>query len=39
MYRSKGGIFGEYHDSYRRIDGRWHFASRTYTIYSAASSV
>jgi len=39
MYRSKGGIFGEYRDTFRRIDGRWYFASRLYTIFSAASSV
>lgn len=32
-------VFGEYRDSFRRIDGRWLFASRTYTIFSAASSV
>lgn len=32
-------VFGEYRDSFRRIAGRWLFASRTYTIFSAASSV
>jgi hypothetical protein len=32
-------VFGEYRDSFRRVDGRWLFASRTYTIYTAASSV
>lgn len=32
-------VFGEYDDTFQRIDGRWYFASRTYTIFSRASSV
>lgn len=32
-------VKGEYRDSFRRVDGRWRFASRIYTIYAAASSV
>ena len=38
IYRGTGGVFGEYHDSFRRIDGRWYFASRIYTIFSSVSS-
>lgn len=29
-------IFGEYRDTFRKVDGRWLFASRTFTIYRAA---
>jgi hypothetical protein len=32
-------VMGEYRDSFRRIGNRWLFASRIYTIFSAASSV
>lgn len=32
-------VIGEYRDTARRVDGRWLFASRIYTIFSAASSV
>jgi hypothetical protein len=32
-------VMGEYRDAFQRIDGRWYFASRTFTIFSAASSV
>ena len=32
-------VKGEYRDSFCRVDGRWRFASRIYTIYSADSSV
>ncbi len=27
--------FGEYRDTFRKVDGAWLFASRTFTIYSA----
>jgi hypothetical protein len=39
FYGSELRVFGEYHDTFRRIDGRWLFTSRTYTIFSGASSV
>ena len=39
IYGTDIKVTGEYHDSFRRIDGRWYFASRVYTIFSAASSV
>jgi SnoaL-like domain len=29
-------VLGEYQDRFRREDGQWRFASRTYTIFSAA---
>lgn len=32
-------VFGEYRDTFRREDGRWLFASRTYTLFAAGSSV
>lgn len=32
-------VFGEYQDHFRREEGEWRFASRTYTIFTAASSV
>ncbi len=32
-------VFGEYDDTYQRIGDRWYFASRTYLIFSGASSV
>lgn len=32
-------VFGDYADTFRRVEGRWQFASRTYTIYTAGSSV
>lgn len=32
-------VFGEYNDTFSRVDGRWLFASRTFTMFSAASSV
>jgi SnoaL-like protein len=32
-------VIGEYHDHFARLGGRWYFASRTYTIFTAASSV
>jgi ketosteroid isomerase-like protein len=39
VYGTEHKIIGEYRDSYVRIDGRWKFASRTYTMYTAASSM
>jgi hypothetical protein len=26
-------VFGEYHDTFRKVDGAWRFASRTFTIF------
>ncbi len=30
------GVFGEYRDSFRRVDGEWRFASRIFTIFGKA---
>jgi SnoaL-like domain len=32
-------VKGEYNDTFRRIDRRWYFAARTYTIFSTDSSL
>jgi hypothetical protein len=39
VYGTEHGIMGEYRDAYVRIDGNWKFASRTFTMYAAASSM
>lgn len=39
IYGGAHKVIGEYRDSFRRIDGRWYFSSRIYTIFSGASSV
>jgi hypothetical protein len=33
FYSTEHKMIGEYQDSYVRIDGRWLFASRTFTMY------
>jgi hypothetical protein len=37
IYGTGHGIMGEYRDTCRRVDGRWYFASRVFTIYKDAS--
>lgn len=39
VYGTDLKVVGEYHDTFRQIDGRWLFASRTFTMFSAASSL
>jgi hypothetical protein len=39
IYGADIKVKGEYHDVFRRIDGRWYFAARTFTIFSADSSL
>ena len=39
IYGGEGKIVGEYNDSFRRVDGKWLFASRVYTIFRGASSL
>lgn len=39
IYGSAHKVIGEYRDTFRRIDGRWYFASRTYTIFKGGSSL
>lgn len=33
IYGSDVKVRGEYRDSFARVDGRWYFAARAYTIY------
>lgn len=35
----EGGFWGEYSDSYVRLDGRWFFSARVFTIFEAGSSI
>jgi hypothetical protein len=39
IYGAEIKVKGEYHDSFRRIGGKWYFASRIYTIFSGASTI
>ncbi|MDR2856839.1 MAG: nuclear transport factor 2 family protein [Novosphingobium sp.] len=39
IYGTAHRIQGEYRDHCRRVDGRWYFKSRIYTIYAGASSL
>lgn len=39
IYGSAHKVIGEYHDTFRRVDGRWYFASRIYTIFRGGSSL
>lgn len=39
VYGTDNKIIGEYRDSYVRLNGKWKFASRTYTMYTAASKM
>lgn len=39
IYGTTHSIQGEYRDRCQRVDGRWYFKSRIYTIYSGASSI
>ena len=36
IYGTPHGIIGEYRDTCRRVDGRWLFASRSFTMYKDA---
>lgn len=38
IYGTSHSIMGEYRDTCRRVNGRWCFASRVFTIYKDASS-
>lgn len=38
-YGAGGKVIGDYRDSFHRVDGRWLFAERIYTIFSAASTM
>jgi len=39
IYGTETKVQGEYHDSFRRVDGTWLFAARVYTIFRAASTL
>lgn len=39
IYGTAHRIMGEYEDSFRRVGGKWLFASRIYTIFRGGSSV
>lgn len=39
IYGTEHRVQGEYRDTCQRVDGRWFFKSRVYTIYSGASSI
>lgn len=39
IYGTAHGIMGEYRDTCRRVDGKWYFQSRVFTIYKDASMV
>lgn len=39
IYRGDMKIIGEYHDSFRRENGKWLFASRVYTVFRGASTL
>jgi hypothetical protein len=39
VYGTPHKVLGEYNDTFRRVDGKWFFAARTYTIFKGGSSV
>ncbi len=39
IYGTDTKVTGEYNDCFRRIDGRWYFASRVYTVFRKASTL
>lgn len=39
VFGTEHRVFGEYRDTFRRVEGRWLFASRTFTMFTAASTV
>lgn len=39
LYGAEGKFLGEYRDTLVRVDGRWLFTSRTFTIYIASSTI
>ena len=39
IYGTANKIIGEYNDSIRRIDGKWYFAARVYTVFRKASTL
>jgi hypothetical protein len=39
IYGTAHKVVGEYRDSFRRVDGKWFFALRTYIVFKGGSSV
>ena len=39
IYGTTHAIMGEYRDSFRRVDGKWLFAARVFTMFAAASAI
>lgn len=39
IYKGEHKVIGEYHDSFRRIDGKWYFAARIYTVFRGGSTI
>jgi SnoaL-like domain len=39
IYGSDAKVIGEYCDTFQRLDGKWHFAVRIYTVFRAASTI
>jgi SnoaL-like domain len=39
IYGTASKVIGEYNDTFRRVDGRWFFASRIYTVFRGASNI
>ncbi|MCB2047558.1 MAG: nuclear transport factor 2 family protein [Novosphingobium sp.] len=39
MSSGEVGFWGEYRDSFARVDGRWFFSARVFTIFEAGSSI
>jgi hypothetical protein len=37
IYGTSHGIFGEYHDRFRREHGKWLFAARIFTLFRGAA--
>jgi hypothetical protein len=39
IYGTTHKLMGEYRDTCRRVDGRWYFASRVFTMYAEATAM
>jgi len=39
IYGTQTKVKGEYHDTFRRVDGKWLFASRLYTVFRGDSNL
>lgn len=39
IYGTKQRVYGEYHDDFRKVNGKWLFASRVFTMFTAEASI